>query len=68
MNHLTLAAGRRLLNAESYRLFGSPLDAEQVACYVDANRIPEAHGMLDDMESRLGFECDAARAALNGST
>lgn len=50
-----------LLNAESIRLFGEPLDEEQVAAlYVEDH----AFAMLDDMESRMGFDVADARLML----
>lgn len=59
-----LAIGLAQLVHESKRLFGSPLDWEQIGCYLDPSRKAEALDMLDDMEARLGFDVLYARFAL----
>lgn len=40
------------------------LTDEQRACLQDVNRRAEAHGMLDDLRDREGFNVDALRATL----
>lgn len=61
-----LEIGLMQLQRESERQFSEPLAAEQVACYLDpASRFAEAHAMLNDMEARLRFDVDTARAVLD---
>jgi hypothetical protein len=59
---MTRADGLYTLECESFRLFGLPLDSEQIDCYMAGG--DDALGMLDDMEARMGFNVDAAREAL----
>lgn len=47
-----------LLNAESVRLFGEPLDKEQCEAVFEEDQCFE---MMDDMEARLGFNVTEAR-------
>lgn len=47
-----------LLNAESVRLFGEPLDEEQCEAVFDED---QCFAMMDDMEARLGFNVTEAR-------
>jgi hypothetical protein len=50
-----------LLNAESRRLYGEPLDAEQLeACFNE----DQVFAMIDDMEARMGFDVTEARYLL----
>lgn len=48
----------------SKRLRLADLDDEQVACLRDYNRRAEAHGMLDDLRDRCGYDVDTVRATL----
>jgi hypothetical protein len=48
----------------SKRLRLVDLDDEQFACLRDYNRRAEAHGMLDDLRDRCGYDVDALRATL----
>lgn len=50
-----------LLNAESLRLFGVPLDEEQTEALYDDE---QWRGMLEDMEARMGFRVRDAMIAL----
>jgi hypothetical protein len=59
---MTRADGLYSLELESFRLFGLPLEAEQIDCYMAGRE--DALGMLDDMESRMGFRVQTAREAL----
>lgn len=64
----TNSEGLASLHAESMRVYGDTLEAEQVKVYESANEMggnfAEAHGMLNDLEARCGFDVTLARAAL----
>jgi hypothetical protein len=60
-----LAVGLVQLVSESKRIYGEPLHWEQVSCYLDPSRRTEAHGMLDDLEERCGFDVVYARWAIS---
>lgn len=60
-----------VLHGESLKRTNQHIDSEQYDCFINANelggRFAEAHGMLNDMEARLGFDSEAidyARTAL----
>jgi hypothetical protein len=61
MNPSLIDQAVALLNAESIRLFGEPMDSEQVEACSDED---QAFAMLDDMESRMGFNVTDARCML----
>ena len=46
------------------RLRLTDLNDEQVGCLRDHNRRAEAHGMLDDLEARCGYDVESLRATL----
>lgn len=48
-----------ILQRECIRVFGEPLDSEQVEAVFDESQV---FAMLDDMEARLGFYVTDARA------
>ncbi len=48
-----------ILQAECRRVFGEPLESEQVEAVFDEEQVFE---MLDDMEARMGFYVADARA------
>ena len=50
--------------SESKRLQLVDLNDEQFACLRDYNRRAAAHGMLDDLRDRCGYDVDALRATL----
>jgi hypothetical protein len=60
-----LAVGLVQLVSESKRIYGEPLHWEQIGCYLDPSRRTEAHGMLDDLEARCGFDVVYARWAIS---
>lgn len=59
-----LELGLQHLQAEAERQYGEPLSTEQIMCWNNPARFAEAHGMLDDMESRERMDVDLPRQCL----